>query len=271
MTAGRLAIFYLTLLSLCLFHCTDNRVSGGGTEDVNTITVTGVLSHEDGSPAEGAEVTLYSRDYNPTLKQDDSQTAKVTETDEQGVFAFGKVTTGLYNVGAVHPDDRTMALVQDVEILENQETPVEADAQLKEPGAVAISFRGWTVKPGAFIYIPGTSVYGQINAQNIEREVLTLVPVPAAKYSGLKYMEDGTVSDVNAAADGFEVKPGATDSVGEFPVDTVVTGFILAGQGRAAAGAVVPCRFPHGHYQRGRGVRVSLRVGRNLSHRGIRH
>jgi hypothetical protein len=248
MDAGVIHVL-LILIATILLQCTNNAEIAGGTAGETGNAISGViLDDKELDPKDDrsnrvadATVHLYPGDYNPHETDTLPDEWKV-KTDGRGEYLFKKVTAGVYNIQAWHPDEQTAALIHDVTVTGEETGEIEADtAVLKEPGVLRISLMDFAAEEGGYVYIPGTSVMREINTEDLARGYVLLNDVPAGNYKGFNYTGAGKTFDLEIRS-GFEVVSSDTTSLGDIPaiiIDTVVTGTIVKQNGEPAAGAVV--------------------------------
>ena len=109
--------FLLLVLSVAFFSCTNNDLSGGSTETVNT-RVAGLVYMPDGTPADGAVVKIMPSGQDPVSRDTVFYSVKTTS---DGSYSFdipaGTLTGGHYNI-----------------IISSQEFSFYSDSLVIEPG-----------------------------------------------------------------------------------------------------------------------------------------
>ena len=201
-TALTLSIF--SVLAALLYRCSLSGLSGGGTEDVNTL-VTGMVFNPDRTPASYAQVLLIAADYDPVRSAHD---AVLTDTtNEAGEYRFTVSKSGLYNAQIVDIALRTRAKVARMQV--GGETVAFPPVELSKPGVVKVMVQPNTYTTNGYMYIPGTTVFAYL--QNSSGFV-TLDSVPVDMTADLAYSTTNTT--VSAVLRyGVPVKSGDTTVV----------------------------------------------------------
>ena len=141
----------ITVILLC--NCAVDPLAGGSSQQGNGVIIGRLIIQVNGQPAQQTQVLLIPVDFDPCQN---TATLRSTSTDEEGVYRFGNVSPGTYNVQALHSTRRTRALISDL-IVDEDTTVVQTDT-LKDPGSLKI-FLPDTVDPThGYFYIPGTTV-----------------------------------------------------------------------------------------------------------------
>jgi len=144
------------ITSACL--CSHVGIVGGGTEDVNTMVVTGTVTNPDGTPASGAQVLLIAANFDPVRSSRD--TIPTTSTDESGGYAFTLNKYETYNIQIVQVKTRTRALVR--RLAGSGALTVFPPAKLSEPGSVKIMVSAGSNAANGYYYIPGTTIFAYL-------------------------------------------------------------------------------------------------------------
>ena len=137
--------------------CSRTPLAGGGTEDVNAKMIAGVIVTSQGNPASEATVRLFPSGYNPVTDSLLSNSF-IDTTDEKGAYRFNKLDSGTYSLLAVHNDDRTRLLIENIRAMEDGISPVEAPDTLREPGKIRIMLPDRIDTQTGYVYIPGTDI-----------------------------------------------------------------------------------------------------------------
>lgn len=158
-------------------------IAGGGTEDVNTMTVIGMLYTSDNQPASHTQVQLIPEAYNPVV--DEPLPAGFTDTtDTYGVYHFDVLTPGRYNIQAVHISRRTRALITAVSV--RSDIANAPDAILKQPGSVTVTLTDTVNTAAGYLYVPGTTIARFISSNTAS---VTLDSVPSGLLPVIYYTE----------------------------------------------------------------------------------
>ncbi len=157
---------YLLVLLICasivlaLSSCSDNRLTGGGSETTNTIT--GRIAHEDGSPATRTEVSLVPLSYDPTSLKS-STNIHIDTTDGVGKYEFNNIPTGSYNIAAIQLDTRTSVFSSGIDVVDKKNTSI-TQVVLKNPTTLLVYLPESLFNIKGTIYLPGTSFSSPIIA-----------------------------------------------------------------------------------------------------------
>jgi hypothetical protein len=217
---------------------------GGSATDVGN-TISGVIRDDKqldprddrSNRVADATVRLYPEDYNP-LGPDGLPEEWTVMTDGRGEYIIRKVFRGNYNVQASHPEESTVALIQNIEVTEQSEKTIEADtAVLQEPGAMAVSLSHLPVEEGGYLYLPGTGVFAAVDADALAKGYVTLDAVPSGTFTDLNYQGHETSFELDIQI-GVEVNPSQTVNLGDISSGATVSGRILTRQGGPAASVV---------------------------------
>jgi len=207
-------VIAVILLAASFYGCSENVAgNGGGMETTNGIAGT-ILDGKE--PVADVVVTLYSLNYNPVDKYDDSQVMKETRTDEGGEYLFKNVAGGSYNIVARSPDNNTAALMRAVFYSEEDSIKSLSGALLKETGSMEIHLRELTAAAGEYLYIPGVGVYGQITPLHMNEGVLILRDVPSDTFTDIVHAGSEGREKSDILAEEIAVLPGETAIVGPF-------------------------------------------------------
>jgi hypothetical protein len=222
-----LATFSLSILSasaVLLWRCT----LGGGTEDVNTRVVTGMVFNPDSTPASLAQVQLIPADYDPMR---DARGSILTDTtDDAGEYRFTMRESGLYTAQIVQIAARTRAIVARVAV--QDDTTAFPPAELSKPGSIKIVLPDSIDKASGYVYIPGTTIASQFGEAD---EFALLDSVPAGTVPSVNY--GAPVSVPRAIRYDVPVASAETTTVAQFAwkyaarcaLNTTPTGADVAG------------------------------------------
>jgi hypothetical protein len=135
-------------------RCTLNNLSGGGTEDVNTLVVMGMVLNPDNTPGARAQVMLIPADFDPL--QDSRSAILIDTTNRAGEYRFTVQKSGLYTTQIVQTTSRTRAIVARVAV--GGDTTVFPPAGLSKPGVLKILLPDSTTDGNGYLYVPGTTI-----------------------------------------------------------------------------------------------------------------
>jgi hypothetical protein len=205
---------------LVLAGCLDSRNAGGtGTETANTVSARVVLP--DGTPAVGAQVTLYPAEYIPAVVTGDAQAApppRTVLTDSAGYFTLEAEAGSAYLLeGIGSPSSDSLVLwKKDVHLRKEEATtdlgtlPLEISGVLS--GTVLQPDRA-TVKE-VWAGFPGTDRFAKVD----EAGEFTLAGIPPGRHELLLIRDPGkTFQSIKVS--GWHLAPGA-----HAKLDTVTLG-----------------------------------------------
>jgi len=160
--------------------------AGGGTEDVNSKTVIGVIYDATNKPAANTQVILIPYNYNPVSDGAIPDSLKDT-TDKNGIYVFHTADSGAFNVQATHIFERTQAFIP--EIKTTHDTTFAPFDTLKGLGTLKIFLPDSIDTVNGYVYIPGTMIHknlSSINSKNLSRSI-TIDSLPEATFTAAYY------------------------------------------------------------------------------------
>lgn len=206
----------LLLVVLILSNCGKNiSVAGTSTDTGNAFTVAGVITNNN-IPSENIEITLFRINFNAGI--DSIADSMQCFTDSLGMYEISTSENGVYNVMAYDSVNKTILLVREVVLSDENPYNTLSAAELKAAGYLVIYHEDVNYKEGDILYIPGTSVSVEISASHINDGFVTLV-VPASVYSEINYMLKNDSVSVNILHESIvplEVQPGETKVPGSY-------------------------------------------------------
>jgi hypothetical protein len=207
-----------------LFGCSQNHdsLAGNGTASETTNHISGVITEGDGS-VPGAEVFLFSTNYNPVDKWDDSQFRRSVETGENGEYLFENIPAGSYNLIARNSGSGSAALVRGVQLTEDKPDISSLAVELEETGSITVSLAKRLVRDGDYFYLPGTDVYARITASSIISGTETLESVPSGSYPAVNLAQTASSSGTNIIGRQISLAPGEVVMVGPYALWTSVS------------------------------------------------
>ncbi len=183
---------------LTMLSCGTTSVAGGSSSTDNG-KVFGNILDENGDIASNTVVKLYRSDYDPYR---DSAIILIDTTNEQGEYAFSKLSSGIYTVEAVDMRYRTRALVQSIAV---DSLNVNATvAVLSKTGTITIMIPDETGDTNGYVYIPGTSYFSKVL-----NRIAVIDSVPAGIIEELLYKNNVAMVNDHIVATGVTVMPGA--------------------------------------------------------------
>ena len=207
-----LVFLFATGLSLLLRCSGGTEVAGTGNSTGNGV-VAGIILHESGEPAADTEVKLLPQDFNPA--RDMLATAALDTTDLLGAYSVQGVAGAHYNVIAVHLTYRTRGFLDDIAALGNQ-AAIADTIILRRPGAAGVPLDTQKVNIGDTVFIPGTDIYAEIDADDMQAQTVVIDSIPAGRMRGARLHRPGGPPET--IGDSADVVPGDTVDVA-IPVD----------------------------------------------------
>ena len=156
----RILILSIILCVIASFLQCSVNVAGGGTEDVNTKTVMGVIYTEGNQPAPNTQVMLITSNYNPVTDAAIPDSLKDT-TESDGSYSFQILDSGQYNIEAVHLSQRTRLLLTG--IITQNDTTLVARGILKEAGVVKVYLPDTIDTANGYLFIEGTTITSSLS------------------------------------------------------------------------------------------------------------
>jgi hypothetical protein len=188
----------------------------GGTSDSGNPRISGTVTDSRGDVVAGAEVFLFSTDYNPVNRKDDSQFSRSVQTDENGDYLLKNIPDGDYNLIARDAGDGSGALLRGVNISEDEQEISSLDLNLAGTGMISISLVERSVKEGDYFYIPGTDMYTQVTAPSLSKKSADIRSVPPGTYPDILHAQTVSSSGENIIAEDFSLEPEETAVVGPY-------------------------------------------------------
>lgn len=148
----------LIAFSVYICNCTTN-ISGGGTEDVNTKIVAGIVFDKNNNPASDALVMLIPSNYNPVLDESTTSVLKDT-TDIHGNYLFKLSEPGNFTIQILKISDKTCALLTNEPVV--GDTTIVSPATLLLPGSILVQFPESTFQSTGYVFIPGTTISARV-------------------------------------------------------------------------------------------------------------
>jgi hypothetical protein len=213
-------LYGYVVLASCLLHlaCSvrNDSIAGTVTDTGNPVTLSGVVTGEDGGPVAGVPVALYSRNYSPVNTYDDSQIMRQMQTAADGSYLFAKMSPGSYNILARDTMAGTAALIQDIAFTASDSAMEAPLIKLQKTGAIDVNLSQLSDLAGSYVYLAGTDVYAQVNASEFAAEMVSLASVPAAVYPGLNRARSTSAMGRALVAREIQVRPAQTTMLGPY-------------------------------------------------------
>jgi hypothetical protein len=208
----------LSLSALILTNCSNpGEIAGGagGTETSNGIS--GIIRDTDDRAVADARVLLLTEDHNPYREPTLPKRSVVRReiTDDQGWFRFDSVSPGTYSIQSSHPDNESVLLLQDITVTDDEGAD-SLECLLKEPGSLIIHISELAAAEGDYIYIPGTSIFMELNAASITAGQVSISGIPPAVYDEVILVKNGLLPGTNLIREAVTVSEGADVILGPF-------------------------------------------------------
>jgi Concanavalin A-like lectin/glucanases superfamily/Domain of unknown function (DUF2341) len=180
-------------------------LAGGGTETTNG-SITGKLVNENGQPSRHARVWLHAAVFNP-FTDSPAQKTWADTTDSMGNYSIRLPVPIIYTLQAVQLDNRTRALVGNVEA--NDSVVVVATDTLRIPGTVKVLLSATTDTVNGYVYVPGTDILGFAGGKGYA----ILDSVPAGTVPLLSFADKNNPGQSQAIRYNVTVEPSDTTIV----------------------------------------------------------
>jgi hypothetical protein len=192
------------------------KVAGGSTSETEN-TISGVIKDSTGNTVADARVLLLTADHNPykeAILPKRSAYRRVF-TDSKGRFLFDAVSAGAYTIQAGHPDNKTITLIQELELEEGKNIDT-LEGLLQEPGSITISLLEMEVLEADYFYISGTTIFTEIDDAALEAGAVILENIPPAVYSAIQLVKNGNTPGTSILYEDIEVLPGENKVIGPY-------------------------------------------------------
>lgn len=183
-------------------------ISGGGTEDVNTMTIAGIIQNADQKPAGNTQVKLIPHNYDPY----DSEISNefIDTTNSVGLYSFTTSDTGLYNIEAVHILNRTRLFLRNVAV--SDDSTVTEISTLGNAGRLKLLLPDSdTINTATgYIYIEGTSYKTGLSGASLNNDGYYTVyfdSVPSGVSPSILYNTETSSEDPLLLIDSVEIIP----------------------------------------------------------------
>ena len=183
----KILILIIVLCITAVFLQCSINVAGGGTEDVNTKTVVGVIYTESNQPAPNTQVMLIRNRYNP-VADSPLPDSLVDTTESDGNFSFHVSDSGQYNIQAVQLSQRTRLLITGITV--QNDTTVVPDAKLNVPGSIKVLLPDTVDTVQGYLYIEGTTISRKLSGLSLQSGkgyVARIDSVPESVIEGIYY------------------------------------------------------------------------------------
>jgi len=175
-----LPLFCVT--GLLFVRCTTAPLAGGS--DNPDFKVLGVVTNENGEPAQGTQVIILPDSYNPSTGKTPG-ISMIDTTDIHGRYQLTVANTGTYNIQAVNISHRTRLLLTGISVI--SDTTRIASASLSSPSKIKVTLPSNINSSTGYVFIPGTTILVYLN-NNSGYVILDSVPadtIPVIKYSSI--------------------------------------------------------------------------------------
>lgn len=218
--AGAVAVASVALVSLALLACGEVHVSGGVSEETNTLA--GSLSNSSGTALARVVVTA-------ALVAEGDTATYVDTTDFNGYFSF-LVPSGVFAVSAEHASEMAYALVR----LESSDGSVSLGTDSLFGVAAQILLSDSSAAEGAKVSLPGTSIASVADASgNVS------LSIPRGNFAL-------QVSSPNAAFEDVYVAVVDSELYGPYPVSIAIDSIAGLNHFENSPAASLVWSLPHG-------------------------
>jgi ligand-binding sensor domain-containing protein len=179
------SLFAALLVVVVCIGCSRN-IAGGGTEDVNTKIVAGIIVDSQGKAVAGADLMLLRPDYNPAVDGIIPDAYK-TISNASGAYRFVIQDSGYFNIYCTAPA-QTSFLRQGVHIV--KETVCLNDT-VKNAGAVRVALPDTVDSLHGYVYIPGSPLISDLSKEMLfvanGKRSMIFDFLPACRITVIKY------------------------------------------------------------------------------------
>lgn len=199
------------LLLLLVAGCGTDPVAGGG-EILNPpgkLALSGIIRDSSGLAALASRVRAFPQEYDPVADAAEVLPRNWSDTTgADGAFRIGGLDSGRYSLWATAEDSGDRLLVTGLDPSQSQDAA--RGARLLAPGAVAVAVPDTLLRPGAYLYLPGTPIAFGLDTLKGESQRIVIGGIPAGLVSGIRYRASRTSPPLELVAPGFRVLPGDT-------------------------------------------------------------
>ena len=187
-------------LILCLFafvphlFCTKLSVDGGSGSTTTNGFVTGSLLDSSGNPAAQTVVRLLPDTFDP-VKDAPLPDSLIDTTTSSGKYCFAASKNITFNILAQQISGSSCALITGVSVSDTDTVKIN-NTKLVEPGAISINLPDSMNTSGAYVYVPGTTFFAQLDKTGACIPELPAGSIPALCY-GRMSIDGHTVVTTN--------------------------------------------------------------------------
>jgi hypothetical protein len=195
-----------TVFLISFPHCTTVHTTQGGT---GSETVIGRIITDNGNPVPATEITLYPEDFDPVSDTIQSRFFKDT-TDSDGRYSIQlkKSTFKKINLQAVHLQQRTRALIADIDISETNDSTYVTDALLHPTSTLKVVLTDSIPDATGYVFIPGSMYHS-----DLKQGFAIIDSVPSAVIPKIVYKEHLTDSFPLFIAEDIQIEPDIVNVV----------------------------------------------------------
>lgn len=198
----------LAIGAVLVVCCAPSKPEVAGTiSHVGNAKISGTIIDNQGTPASNAQVRLVPADFNPVVNGGIPDSL-IDTTGESGDYVLYAPDSGLYNIEAIHLNERTRLLIRDIGIQDQDSLSLDS-ATLKAPGAVIVSISNTADTINGYVYVPGTTIKVKIDGEAVSQGRIVIDSMPAGAIPSIHYAVSGSTSNTVIA-----------DSVVVIPADT---------------------------------------------------
>lgn len=214
MKKSSVPVLICVLLALIL-RCSNSGIADGGSvTDVGNPVGKGIILDKDGKPVAGAQVQLLPADLDPVASPLQPDTL-IDTTDSAGRFRIEMDdSTKVYSIQAVHPTDRSCALLDGIRV--SKDTTKIHVATLQQPGTIYVALADTVNTSLGYVYVKGSRFFKRYSETviiyNYKRYLVLFDEIPAGSIPGLYFCRENEP----------DIKTTLTDTFSVLTEDTVI-------------------------------------------------
>jgi hypothetical protein len=202
----RVSVIISTVFLVSLPFCTTIHTTQGGT---GSETVIGRIITDDGTPVPSTEITVYPENFDPVSDTANASGFKDT-TDSDGRYSIQLKTSVFSKVSlqAIHLQQRTRALITDVDISTTGDSTFVTDALLHPTSTLKVVLTDSIPDANGYVFIPGSMYHS-----SLKQGFAIIDSVPATIVSKILYKENLEDSFPLFVAENILIKPDIVNVV----------------------------------------------------------
>ncbi len=188
-----LSIVFVSLF-VAFLKCSTNPIGGTG-HDGEARTVVGHITDKDGGVISNTRVSLYPRDFNPTIYERSEKFDTLFDvTDAKGRFKIEKVRKGNYTLFArksITVNANSKRLIAYNPYLQVGDTNIDiGNMTLKNTGMIVLDVKPSLVTSESYLYIPGTRLFNKLESSGINKMLAPAGDIQVAYYDKISAQSD---------------------------------------------------------------------------------